>query len=429
MQTLDGNQAGSEYVRDQRTLNSIVLVKYVTPFAFGWLAIAYLLGAPLLTIAAAIATLGFLLGMVLHHFAWHLSARVTYVIFANIAIALASFVTPSEGHMSFIFVATACAPVVIFSLQRHLFWLVASVALPIGLWILGWATNYRLVGTVEVDRETALNVLAPATAFTVFGVVLFVIGYFMRRSHLFILQLRDAQRAAERASDAKTRLLRSVSHEMRTPLHAISGYAALLHADAQQDGKADNSITPEFTGQILRSSQDLLHIIENILDFVSFDGNDLKDDLTQVALTECLQPVIARFSDGIAQKDLHVVCKIDAEWKVQANPAWLASIFKQLLDNAIKFSQAGGEITISALKQPGGRTEVVFQDSGSGFPAGAAETAFIPFERLGYETGATSGVGIGLSLARSFATAMGCQIVIDENTENGGKVRVIFPAA
>ena len=73
--------------------------------------------------------------------------------------------------------------------------------------------------------------------------------------------------------------------------------------------------------------------------------------------------------------------------------------------------------------------DILFKDSGPGFPKDTATIAFEAFERLGQETGTTSGVGIGLPLARTFAEAMGGKIVIDDDTSVGARVHVILPLA
>ena len=170
-------------------------------------------------------------------------------------------------------------------------------------------------------------------------------------------------------------------------------------------------------------------IIENIFDFANWSSEDASGETTQVAVRACLDPVVGRFSEAIENKGLIFENRVDPDLKAMANGVWLGAIFKQLLDNAIKFSRTGGRITVDAYTRHGAWIEIVFKDTGPGFPEGASKTAFDAFERLGHETGATSGVGVGLPLAQNFATAMGGKIVIDEDAPRGAQVRVILPLA
>ena len=414
---------------DQRVQYSKVFVKFVTPFAFGWLVGAIFLDAKLLSLAAAIATLGFLSGIALHAYDKHLAGRVVWLGAANIAVGLAAFVTPPEGHMSFILVAIAIGPFVMFSARTEFVWLVGLGIVPIFLWFLSWATGDALFGTFEVSSSIAHSVLAPATAVTLFGTVLFVIAYFVRATRLQATWLLEAQQQSEQASEAKSKLMRSVSHEMLTPLHAISGFAEFLHADAKAGREISADQIESYSRQIVQSSTALRRIVENIFDFANWSSEDASPEKMQVSVQSCLHPVTGRFASALLDKQLHLDQNVDAELLVVANPVWLGSIFKQILDNAIKFSGPGGTISIEASVIDGKMVDILFKDSGPGFPKDTATIAFEAFERLGQETGTTSGVGIGLPLARTFAEAMGGKIVIDDDTSVGARVHVILPLA
>lgn len=415
--------------RDLRIQFSMILLAYVIPFALGWWITAYFLGATLLSVAAAIAMFGLLAGLFLHYVEWHLTARIVWLAGVNAGIALATFVTPPEGHISFMFVAIATGPFVLFSARRSLGWLVGMVFLPVFLWYLSWATDYALLGEFEVTPEAADRVLAPATALTVFATVLFVIGYFVRRANLQADWLLEAQRQAERSSEAKSTLMRSVSHEMLTPLHAISGFAEFLNSDAKARREIPADTLESYSGQILSSSNALLLIIENIFDFANWTAEDATAETSKVPVLSCLQTVIGRFGSALENKDVSVNNQVDPDLRVEANPVWLASIFKQLLDNAIKFSKPGGVIVVEARSVGDGRVEIMFTDTGPGFPKGAAGTAFVPFDKLGHETGTTSGVGVGLTLAQNFAEAMGGRIEIDDGVTEGARVKVVMTEA
>lgn len=413
----------------QRILYSEVSVKLVVPFALGWWITAYFLGAPMLSTAAGIATLGVIGGIALHHFQWHLAARVFWLGTTNVAVALASFVTPPEGHMSFIFVATAIGPFVIFSPRTERFWFSVMLIAPISLWFLGWATRYSLIGPFEVSAEAADRVVAPATAVTLFGTVLFVIAYFVHVTRLNTHRLREARRQAEQSSEAKSNLMRSVSHEMLTPLHAISGFAEFLHSDSKAGRTVRKEQLEEYSAHIMSASNTLQLIIENIFDFANWNAETSTAETMRVSVQACLNPVIQRFTGALSTKTVTVDNLVREDLHVVGNPIWLAAIFKQLLDNAIKFAKPGGRISIHAHVKDDDMVEIVFQDDGPGFPKGRASAAFAPFERLGYETGTTAGVGVGLPLAQNFAKAMGGLIVIDESVSDGAQVRLVLPMA
>jgi signal transduction histidine kinase len=411
----------------QRVRFSVVLVKCVTPIAIVWFIVGFLLDAQVVMGAAIFALVGFVASISLHHYEWHLTARVLWLVTADLAVAVGAAATPPEGHLSFVLVALAVSPVVLFSKQTNgrlqLFLIIA----PIVLWTLVWWHNAPLFGEYEIPYDTAHTVLAPLAAVTVFGTVLFVVSYFVLQTHIHAAWLVEAQRQAEQSSKAKSALMRSVSHEMLTPLHAVHGYAELLHSDAKSRRAINHAMLEQHTGQIMNSSMSLRLIVENIFDFANWNADDPSFETKRVSVRDCLETALAQFSQTIVRKDLKFDARIDGDLHVQANAEWLSAIFKHVLDNAIKFSPPGGDISVHADLKDSDMVEIVIKDSGPGFPPGSAEKAFIAFERLGQETGTTPGVGIGLSLAQNFARAMGGQIVIDDAVQKGALVRMLFP--
>lgn len=422
-------QASFGSSEEMRVRYSTVLVRYVIAFALAWMATTYYLNAPKLTFAAGIATCGILAGIALHHFEKHLIAAVVWLNAVNLAVALGSYWTPPEGNVSILFIATATAPFAMFSGRTHRSLVIFMVSVPVMLWLISWGMNIGSTRASELAPDIAAKVLAPASAITVFGTILFVVGYLVRQTRLHARWLIDAQQQALKSSEAKSALMRSVSHEMLTPLHAISGYAELLNTDA----KAAHILNPEqverHTQQILTSSHTLRQIIENIFDFANWQSEKAQSEKMTVPVLDVFETVRGRFLDTVRNKGLTLNTRIDGDLYVEANPVWTASVFKQVLDNAVKYSNQDGTIDVSAQVVDGGMVEILFKDDGPGFPKGTTKNAFDAFERLGHETGTTSGVGVGLPMAQNFATAMGGQIVIDETVMRGAAVRVLLPQA
>ncbi len=412
--------------RNQSIENSIVLLSYVTPFAFAWFCVALFLGFQMLVLAAGIIIFGFLVGIVLHHLGWHLTARFSYLLIGNGAIALAALVTPFESFVSFILVAAAIAPFVVFSLSEHQRPVLGFVLLPIVLWLAIWAAHSGSYVSPDQYIEADNTILSLTSAITVFSVVLFVIGFYLRNAQVTSERLRAAMVGANKAREARKNLLQSVSHEMLTPLHAISGFADILRFDAKAGKQIKQENIADYSDQIVKSSQEMFRMIETMMDFVNFDGEYLREDFTKIPVEKCLKSVAERFSTRLEEKRLEIQYDIDPDLLVLGDEGGLGTIFNQLLDNAVKFSRSDGYITISSSRMNNGTAELLIMDNGPGFPTGASKKVFVPFERMSYATSATSGFGVGLSLSQSIARAMGFEIAIDETAMDGGHVRLIF---
>lgn len=414
---------------ERRIANSKTLVRYVTPFAVGWLIIAWGLGAPRLEIAAGIATIGFLGGILLHRYEWHTLARITWLLAANAAIFLASLVVHPSGYMSFILLAAAGIPFLIFSINRKLPIVLALVALPVVLWFLGWWTDYALLAPFDVGEDMAKRVVAPGTAVTVFGVVLFEFAYFVVISRRYAASLSKAQQRAEVANEAKSALLRSMSHEMRTPLNAITGFSDLTRVDAGTDCPLDRDKVRDRMDAILGASDNLLKMVENMLSYASIAGSEICVNQTVVDLGQKCAKVLQRYEGQVSAKNLQLDLSIPKGTEVKADPALLLAAIQQLLDNAIKYTPAGGRIALAAERAPDNRMQISVCDTGPGFPKGMSDTAFDPFERLEFANGTQSGAGIGLALVRAYVEAMGGEVGIETGRTSGALVWLALDAA
>ena len=167
-------------------------------------------------------------------------------------------------------------------------------------------------------------------------------------------------------------------------------------------------------------------MIESMMDFVNFEGKYVRESFKKISVEQCVKSVAKRFDRKLEEKRLTIQYDIDQDFQILGDEGGFRTILNQLLDNAVKFSRSDGCIIISFSKLPDGTAELLIVDNGPGFPTGAADKAFIPFERLSYTTSDKSGFGVGLSLSQSIAQAMGFEIEVDETAMDGGHVRIIF---
>lgn len=418
------NSPDAHYIR-----NSETIVQYVTIFAVGWVAMAYVLDAPRLMIAALIATFGFIAGSIMHRVMWHGLARVTWLTSANVAVLIASFVTPREGSMSYIFVAIAAVPFVIFSLKSHRDVCIGFSGLPVILWMIHNLTPDNLIGPYDVEGEAAVAAISTASGVTVFGVVLFIVIYFVIRSNSQMTELEASRYMLEKESTSKTRLLNSLSHELRNPLQAISGHSNFLKDDIQSQDNFDRERGLSHVKRILKSCIDMQRIVDNIYDFLrpidaSSDHAPSKSNLRSI-----IQRVISSYEFELEENDLSITCDVSPSLHAAGSPSRLEAAFKHLFDNAVKYTDAGGSITVTARSVLNKEIVITISDTGAGFSKGTARKALVPFERLDHETGTTSGVGLGLALASRDIEAIGGKLIIAESPTRGAVVRIVLPVA
>lgn len=230
--------------------------------------------------------------------------------------------------------------------------------------------------------------------------------------HNRIEQLRIAKEAAELASDHKTRFLSSMSHELRTPLNAVLGFGQLLAMEPAIH--CDKGLQTKVT-HILDAGEHLLSMVAEILDLASIDAGKIVLTTTSLNAVQAMQECMQMTAPEARQKNLQVSLRSSQDhlW-VQADQRRLRQILLNLLSNAIKYNCQNGAIEID-ISDAGDQIRCDVKDHGLGLSAEQVNHLFEPFNRLGAENSSVQGTGIGLTLSRHLAQAMGGQIdVISE---------------
>jgi len=223
-------------------------------------------------------------------------------------------------------------------------------------------------------------------------------------------QLNEAVAAAEKANRAKTDFISSMSHELRTPLNAILGFAQLVESG-----------TPEPTptqkrgiDQILKAGWYLLDLINEILDLALIESGTLSLPGEPVALAEVLQECRAMMEDLARQHRIGMVfARMETPRFVKADRTRLKQVLINLLSNAIKYNQPGGHVTVVCTLSAPDRVRISVRDTGTGLSAAQLGQLFLPFNRLGQESGGEEGTGIGLVVTKRLVELMGGVIGVD----------------
>ena len=230
--------------------------------------------------------------------------------------------------------------------------------------------------------------------------------------------LIERNEALETADRLKSEFIANISYELRTPLNAIIGFAEVLE---NQFFGALNERQMEYSQAIVQSSQQLIALINDILDLASIEAGYLQLDLQPTDVASLLDSIMTLGRERAHSRniDLRLDCDADAG-KLLADGRRLRQALFNLLSNALKFTQEGGVVVISAKRRS---DEMLLEvaDTGVGIPDGDRERVFGKFER-GQET-RQAGAGLGLSLVKSLIELHGGQVELQSQV--GGGTRVI----
>ncbi|MBP9906071.1 MAG: PAS domain S-box protein [Rhodoferax sp.] len=218
------------------------------------------------------------------------------------------------------------------------------------------------------------------------------------------LELERTRQLADKANRAKSDFLASMSHELRSPLNAILGFAQLMDAGTPPPTPAQKSSID----QIVHGGWYLLALVNEILDLAGIESGQLALTMGDESLAEVLADCQTMIEPQANASGIELAFPgFDQPCRVQADRRRLKQVLINLLSNAIKYNRAQGRVAVSWSLRPHGRVRVSVQDSGTGLSTEQLAQLFQPFNRLGQENGPHEGTGIGLTVSKRLVEMMG----------------------
>ncbi|MFZ2649745.1 MAG: PAS domain S-box protein [Burkholderiaceae bacterium] len=219
--------------------------------------------------------------------------------------------------------------------------------------------------------------------------------------------LESAKFAAEKANLAKSEFLSSMSHELRSPLNAILGFAQLIDSGSPTPTPNQKSSVD----QILQAGWYLLELINEILDLALIESGKLSLSKEPLSLGEVLGDCEAMIEPQAQTSAILVTFpRFDRPCYVNADRTRTKQVLINLLSNAIKYNRAGGKVEVRCSAITAQRIRISVHDTGEGLLPEKLAQLFQPFNRLGQEAGDTEGTGIGLVVSKRLVELMGGEI-------------------
>ena len=275
-------------------------------------------------------------------------------------------------------------------------------------------------------RRTTESLVTVALAFdVVLAALAFWIARLLRRRREILEQLKGALTAADSASRAKTSFLANMSHEIRTPMNGILGMTELL---LQTPLEAKQR---ELAAAAYASGQTMLRVLNDVLDVSKIEAGKVELELVDFDLAALLDDELALFRATATAAGTTLEGEFDPALpaRVKGDPTRLRQVLTNLLNNALKFTERGGQVRLTAWRLGGDaashRLAIAVRDNGIGISKAAQRRLFEPFTQADESTTRRfGGTGLGLAISKELVTLMGGELSVESAPGAGSTFRI-----
>jgi two-component system sensor histidine kinase/response regulator len=241
------------------------------------------------------------------------------------------------------------------------------------------------------------------------------------RNHLELKRARDGLKEANAAKD---KFFSIISHDLRTPFAIIIGFAEYL---IDNFGKTDDVKSLELYQDILSISKRSHQLFENLLQWARSQAGCIEFKPEVLNIHEIVKDVVGLVKDRAKEKGIQLITDVPDNLIVRADKNMLSTILRNLTNNAVKFTQAGGRVEIMMQRENGGY-QICVTDDGVGIPKAALNKLFRIDEHIStHGTDQEEGAGLGLILVREFVEKHGGRISVESEEGKGSRFTVNFP--
>ncbi len=241
-------------------------------------------------------------------------------------------------------------------------------------------------------------------------------------------ELAETNVALYESNRLKGEFLANVTHELRTPLVSIIGFAELL-SDLSKNSSPDLTRLSRYAENILGSGRSLLEIINDLLDIAKIEAGKMRLHISEFSIAELCADLIDFVRPLADKREQRLSCELSSELpRFHNDSGKVKQILYNLLSNAIKFTPSGGSIILILENVDSQRVRLIVRDTGPGIPASQRSRIFEKFHQL--DSSATrehAGTGLGLAITRDLVQMLGGDISLEPDKGTGASFVVTLP--
>ena len=349
------------------------------------------------------------------------TSTTLFTLFVNIFLSANYFLNSGiQGPTLILFIISAIFIIAIMPARQHVFWLMINSLTVISLLTYDYL-NPTVLKNSYVDRSSLFIDMGSSYVISCICIVSIII-YILRNYRQEKRRAQEASKALMEANEAKTKLLSILSHDLNSPLNSIQSFLELLLAcDLDEDEEK------AIKSNLLRETKNTQSMLFNMLNWTKSQmDTGVKVNLERINIFDALLSSITAQQTVGFEKDILIRNHIDPSIYIIADLEMLKLVVRNLTNNAIKFTDRGGEISIST-KSNDDIVVLSVSDNGIGITKEKQEKLFSLNTGSTYGTNNEKGVGLGLLLCKEFTELQGGKIIYDSKPGRGSTFELHFP--
>lgn len=401
----------AEFILEQRIFHTVCLVTVIALFlnVFSNLYIDMPQLAALMAGGIVLVAVAYYLSRICR---WFTFSITLYNVLSN-CLLIANFFDNSgtRGPTTLIFLLGCFINISVVPKKQYWFWIVANIVIVLGLMGLEYFDTSAVPSTYP-DRES--RYFDFMYSYLVVAVIISLITTYTRRSYDFErLRVEHKAEELEQSNLTKNKLYAILAHDLRAPLSSIQNYLEIL-----SEFKLEESERMSIKKDLLNATQNTQKMLSNLLTWTKSQMEGVNVNLATVNVSDVLQTTLQIQKNEAQRKGITLISELEDKAPVVADPDMLQLIVRNLINNAIKFSNDGGSITVKSDYNDDECCISVI-DTGIGIPPDQQADMFSLRAKSTYGTGNEKGVGLGLLLCKEFTELQGGKIWFISEPDKG----------